>query len=234
MLFFSPNTPPCRAGSRTTTFACFVQEREDKVWDFAREGNKVEHVVKTIGMEGHMGDLHLPFLVLKLQKLKHDYGGAGWKQKVVEFQTVPSPAAPLGSRSRKNEEGQTQRKTLLRAVKLHDSPELQPAGVPPGSAFAWLASGYICPIATFFCGQQKSFGAGRHLFHIAKWEKDPQVPSGGDHVLTIAKAGGKCFSKTSLYPLLRWLRSPARTLLHAKDLFHFKSSPSFPPPYPGW
>lgn len=77
MLLISPNTPPCRAGSCTTTFAWFIQRREGKVWDFVREGNKVEHVAKTIGVEEHMGGLHLPLLVLKLQELKHHYEGAG-------------------------------------------------------------------------------------------------------------------------------------------------------------
>ena len=77
MLLIFPDTPPRRAGSCTTTFAWFIQEREDKVWDFVREGNKVEHVAKTVGVEEHMGDLHLPLLLLKLQELKHDYEGAG-------------------------------------------------------------------------------------------------------------------------------------------------------------
>lgn len=80
MLLISPNTAPCRAGSCTTTFAWFIQEGKDKVWDIVREGNEVEKttgVEKTTSVEKHMVDLQLPLLVLMLHELKHQYEGAG-------------------------------------------------------------------------------------------------------------------------------------------------------------
>ncbi|KAK4826643.1 LOW QUALITY PROTEIN: hypothetical protein QYF61_010571 [Mycteria americana] len=60
------------------------EEKEDKVWDFVREGNKVEHVVvwRTIGVEERMG--YLPLLVLNLQELKRHYEDLDYKVMVWE------------------------------------------------------------------------------------------------------------------------------------------------------
>lgn len=187
---------------------------------------------------GAHGRLHLPLRVLRLQELKRQYEDAGWKQKVVEFQTMLSPAAPRGIGSRKMSSHKCKGKPFWglwnSLISLSSSDQVYLLGV---FSLAW-PPGISAPSQPSFVGSRRALGQGGTSSTLQNRRKVPSVYSGADDVLNIVKAGGKYFSKTSLYSLLPWLHSLARTLLHATDLLHpvvsFNFSPSFPSPYPGW
>lgn len=152
-----------------------------------------------------MGDLQQSILVLRLQEIKWHLKSSGWKQKFVEFQTVPSPAAPLGGSSKKREMGQTP----LRTMKLTDlACEMGSSDTPPASWECLCFLNLQVHVPHWDLPLWAAGGLWGREAQFSKSGKDPWSVFGSWCCAdpTTAKRGGKCFNKSTL-PSSSWLHA---------------------------